>query len=136
MNRLYQFIIQIPFQFVEREAQTICYLTNWSHKRPGMGKFMPENIDTTLCTHIIYAFATLKNHLLSEGSDKDIEMYQRLIELREKNPDIKAICNILIYNKLTCNSQSFIIANDLIEELSTLSDSPGNRWLGFRFHSI
>ena len=101
-----------------------------------MGKFMPENIDTTLCTHIIYAFATLKNHLLSEGSDKDIEMYQRLIELREKNPDIKAICNILIYNKLTCNSQSFIIANDLIEELSTLSDSPGNRWLGFRFHSI
>lgn len=51
---------------------------------------MPEDIDATLCTHVIYAFATLKNHLLSEGNEKDLEMYNRLIELREKNPDIKA----------------------------------------------
>lgn len=73
----------------EREAQTICYLTNWSHKRPGLGKFLPEDIDPTLCTHVVYAFATLNDHLLSEGSDQDVEMYKRLIALREKNPDIK-----------------------------------------------
>lgn len=50
---------------------------------------MPEDIDATLCTHVIYAFATLKNHLLSESSEKDAEMYERLIALREKNPDLK-----------------------------------------------
>lgn len=74
---------------LERPAQTICYLTNWSHKRPSTGKFMPEDIDPSLCTHVIYAFATLKNHLLSESNDKDAEMYERLIALREKNSDIK-----------------------------------------------
>lgn len=77
------------FICVEREPQTICYLTNWSHKRPRSGKFMPEDIDSTLCTHIIYAFATLKDHLLTEGNDKDVEMYERLVALREKNPEIK-----------------------------------------------
>lgn len=50
---------------------------------------MPEDIDATLCTHIVYAFATLKNHLLVEESDKDAEMYNRLTALRDKNPDIK-----------------------------------------------
>jgi len=54
-----------------------------------MGRFNPEDIDPTLCTHVVYAFATLKDHLLTEGSDKDAEMYQRLIALRDKNPDIK-----------------------------------------------
>lgn len=54
-----------------------------------MGRFNPEDIDPTLCTHVVYAFATLKDHLLTEGSDKDVEMYQRLIALRDKNPDIK-----------------------------------------------
>lgn len=54
-----------------------------------MGRFSPEDIDPTLCTHVVYAFATLKDHLLTEGSDKDAEMYPRLIALRDKNPDIK-----------------------------------------------
>lgn len=56
---------------------------------------MPEDIDPTLCTHVIYAFATLKNHLLTEGGDKDGDMYERLIALREKNPDLK-VSNVLI----------------------------------------
>lgn len=83
-------MINEPFSpRTEREAQTICYLTNWSHKRPGAGMFMPEDIDASLCTHVIYAFATLKKHLLSESNDKDAEMYEKLIALREKNPDVK-----------------------------------------------
>lgn len=62
-----------------------------------MGRFNPEDIDPTLCTHVVYAFATLKNHLLTEGSDKDAEMYRRLIALRDKNADIK-VCAKNLYN--------------------------------------
>lgn len=74
---------------IERPAQSMCYMTNWSHKRPGTGKFVPEDIDPTLCTHIVYSFATLKNYLLAEENEKDGEMYERLMTLRNKNPDLK-----------------------------------------------
>lgn len=64
-------------------------MTSWSQKRPGAGKFTPEDVDASLCTHIVYAFATLKNHKLSEADDKDGEMYERVVALREKNPNLK-----------------------------------------------
>ena len=71
-----------------------------------MGRFSPEDIDPTLCTHVVYAFATLKDHLLTEGSDKDAEMYKRLIALRDKNPDIKVF--IMKLSKiLSKNSTNF-----------------------------
>lgn len=72
-----------------------CYITSWSQKRPGAGKFLPENIDPNLCTHVIYAFATLKDHKLTEGDEKDGEMYEKVIALREKNPELKV--SILLY---------------------------------------
>ncbi|KAJ8898044.1 hypothetical protein PR048_003404 [Dryococelus australis] len=62
-----------------RPPQVLCYITSWSQKRPGAGKFTPENIDSSLCTHVIYAFATLKEHRLAPGDDKDVEMYTRIL---------------------------------------------------------
>ena len=45
-------------------GRRVCYHTNWSQYRPGAGKFYPEDIDPTLCTHIIYSFAKIaENHL-------------------------------------------------------------------------
>ena len=51
----------------------VCYHTNWSQYRPGIGKFMPEDIDPNLCTHLIYSFAKLSNdHLAAfEWNDED-----------------------------------------------------------------
>lgn len=37
----------------------VCYFTNWAWYRPGKGKYLPENIDADLCTHIVYGFAVL-----------------------------------------------------------------------------
>jgi chitinase len=66
-------------------------MTSWSQKRPGAGKFTPENVDPLLCTHVIYAFATLKDHKLVAADEKDIEMYERVVALREKNPNLKVL---------------------------------------------
>jgi hypothetical protein len=43
-----------------RPAQVMCYVTNWSAKRDGIGRFNVEDIDGKLCTHVVYAFAKLK----------------------------------------------------------------------------
>ena len=37
---------------------------NWAWYRPGIGKMLPEDIDPSLCTHIIYGFATLDTNTL------------------------------------------------------------------------
>lgn len=39
--------------------KVVCYYTNWAFYRQGAGKYMPEDIDYTLCTHINYGFAVL-----------------------------------------------------------------------------
>merc|ERR1719238_2434481 len=36
-----------------------CYYTNWSQYRPGDGKYFPEDIDATLCTHLFFSFAKM-----------------------------------------------------------------------------
>ena len=49
-----------PENAAARSNQWIsCYYANWPQYRPGDGKYMPEDIDATLCTHIFYAFAKM-----------------------------------------------------------------------------
>ena len=43
--------------------KVVCYYTNWSQYRPKKGKFLPEDIDPFLCTHVIFAFGWIKVHL-------------------------------------------------------------------------
>ncbi|GFN85042.1 endochitinase [Plakobranchus ocellatus] len=42
-------------------GRIVCYYTNWAQYRNGMGKFVPENIEANHCTHIMYAFATIRD---------------------------------------------------------------------------
>ncbi len=37
----------------------VCYITNWSRYRPGEAKFEIEFVDPFMCSHIIYAYATV-----------------------------------------------------------------------------
>ncbi len=52
----------------------LCYYTNWAQYRPTGGTFFPENLDVTLCTHVMYAFAiidTNNNIKAFEWNDED-----------------------------------------------------------------
>ncbi|CAG2180578.1 unnamed protein product, partial [Oppiella nova] len=57
----------------ETNARIVCYYTNWSNKRPGIGKFEPEHLDPTLCTHIIFAFANLNSEFKISPSEESDE---------------------------------------------------------------
>lgn len=47
------------------EYKVVCYFTNWAWYRQGEGKFLPEDIDADLCSHIIYGFAVLDGSSLT-----------------------------------------------------------------------
>jgi hypothetical protein len=37
----------------------VCFVDSWAHRLRGLGKFTVDDIDPTLCTHLVYAFAVL-----------------------------------------------------------------------------
>lgn len=48
------------------EFKVVCYFTNWAWYRQEPGtKFLPEDIDADLCSHIVYGFAVLDGSTLT-----------------------------------------------------------------------
>lgn len=71
------------------EFKVICYFTNWAWYRQGGGKFVPEDIDADLCTHIVYGFAVLNRETLTikphdSWADIDNKFYERVVTLKAK----------------------------------------------------
>lgn len=62
------------------EPKLVCYYSNWAVYRPGLAKFTPENINPYLCTHIIYAFASLSEDFKLQPFDpyNDVEQGENL----------------------------------------------------------
>jgi len=58
------------------DYKIVCYFTNWAtYRQTGGGKFDPEDIDPSICTHIIYGFAVLDgNTLLMKSHDPYADM--------------------------------------------------------------
>ncbi|XP_013386543.1 chitinase-3-like protein 1 [Lingula anatina] len=76
----------------------VCYYTNWSQYRTDDSiKFFPANINASLCTHIIYAFANISAGGLKPDQWNDvlakpnIGMYAKVNNLKVNNPDLKVL---------------------------------------------
>lgn len=80
------------------EPKVICFTTNWSFYRKGDGKFVPENLNYKLCSHIIYTFATLDPEELimlefDPWTDIENKLYTRTVKLAmaENKPVLLAL---------------------------------------------
>uniref|UniRef100_A0A8D2KZV3 GH18 domain-containing protein n=1 Tax=Varanus komodoensis TaxID=61221 RepID=A0A8D2KZV3_VARKO len=62
-----------------------CYFTNWEQYRPQPATFTPANVDPSLCTHLIYAFADLKDNQLTTKEPNDEILYRQLNDLKDRN---------------------------------------------------
>ncbi|XP_054473438.1 acidic mammalian chitinase-like [Anoplopoma fimbria] len=80
------------FIHIATTAKLVCYFTNWSRYRTGVGKFLPENIDPFLCTHLVYAFAII-NHAneITEYEWNEESLYKSFTELKNRNPRLKTL---------------------------------------------
>ncbi|KAM8867939.1 acidic mammalian chitinase-like [Synchiropus picturatus] len=64
-------------------TKLVCYFTNWSQYRSGVGKFLPENVDPSLCTHLVYSFAIINhNNELAESELNEKSLYKSFMELK------------------------------------------------------
>nr|ABX82529.1 chitotriosidase [Equus caballus] len=75
-------------------AKLVCYFTNWAQYRQGPARFLPKDVNPSLCTHLIYAFAGMNNHQLSSIEWNDKTLYQEFNGLRKMNPQLKTLLAI------------------------------------------
>ncbi|XP_018529976.1 acidic mammalian chitinase [Lates calcarifer] len=73
-------------------TKLVCYFTNWSQYRPGVGKYLPANVDPNLCTHLIYAFSIISpSNELSPYEWNDDVLYKSFNDLKNRNPRLKTL---------------------------------------------
>ena len=83
-------IIQLPLPSTDNtEYKVVCYFTNWAWYRQGGGKYVPEDIDANLCSHIVYGFAVLNRETLTikphdSWADFDNRFYERVVAYKKK----------------------------------------------------
>lgn len=80
------------------EYRVVCYYGSWAVYRPGNGKFDVENIDPTLCTHLIYAFVGINTEgavtILDSWNEIDKGALRRFNELKKISPSTKTMVAI------------------------------------------
>uniref|UniRef100_A0A8C3XQN3 GH18 domain-containing protein n=1 Tax=Chelydra serpentina TaxID=8475 RepID=A0A8C3XQN3_CHESE len=95
-------------------CKLVCYFTNWSQYRPAQGRFLAEDIDPNLCTHLIYAFAGMDVNRITTVEWNDEQHYKTLNGLKSKNPGLKTLLAIGGWNFGS-------------EKFSSMVSVPGNR---------
>ncbi|XP_069488689.1 acidic mammalian chitinase-like [Ambystoma mexicanum] len=66
----------------------VCYFTNWAQYRPEPAKYKPEQVDPHLCTHGIYAFATMNQHKIAPYEWNDDVLYRDYNNLKKVNTNL------------------------------------------------
>uniref|UniRef100_A0A224YJQ1 chitinase n=1 Tax=Rhipicephalus zambeziensis TaxID=60191 RepID=A0A224YJQ1_9ACAR len=83
-----------------------CYWGTWSHYRSGAGKFSVGEIDPSLCTHLVYAFAKLENGVIAAfdayldlKDNYGLGMYEKVNKLKVAHPHLKTLLAIGGWNE-------------------------------------
>nr|KAG5695817.1 hypothetical protein BaRGS_013415 [Batillaria attramentaria] len=79
-----------------KSYRTVCYIQGWTHWREDPVKFEPEDVDTSLCTHVVWSSAELDetgtNVTVHDNGDE--QLYQRLTALKQDQPELKVMLEI------------------------------------------
>ncbi|KOB72725.1 Chitinase, partial [Operophtera brumata] len=74
--------------------KVVCYVATWAVYRKQHGQFNLEDLDPSLCTHLIYSFAGL-----DENKNSIKTGFKRLVALKERYPHLKVTIAIGGWNE-------------------------------------
>ena len=110
--------------------KVVCYYPNWVYYRKGAGKYTVDDIDTSLCTHIIYSFVILdgeKHIIKAHDTWLDIDRsggsrgwnlgnFRKFTALKKTNPNVKYMLALGGWNDSKMPKYSELLASpDKIE---------------------
>ncbi|KAJ9584392.1 hypothetical protein L9F63_021261, partial [Diploptera punctata] len=90
----------------------VCYVSTWAVYRPDKGAWSIDNLDPTLCTHVVYAFAGLDNNtntIRSLNPYYDLEdnwgkgTFRKFTALKNRHPHLKVSLAIGGWNEGSAN---------------------------------
>ena len=95
----------------KRDVKSMCYFTNWSSKRSGIGKYSPIDIESNQCTHIIYSNAVLddKELVIKMENDIDADLYNKVMTLKSKG--VKVLIALGGWNESSGDKYSRLVAD-------------------------
>ena len=80
---------------VKADKKVACYYGSWSRDRFENGTFTPADINSSLCSHLIYAFASLgTTNRIQLFNSKDNQAYRYFVRIKKQNPKVK----VLLFN--------------------------------------
>ncbi|KAJ8319306.1 hypothetical protein KUTeg_004397, partial [Tegillarca granosa] len=94
MKCIWIHLVIISIAVVTCKYRRVCYHTSWSQNYSGLGRFVPQDIDPRLCTHLIYAYGKLQNNRILKLLDNDIENFKIFNDLKYGYPELKTLLAI------------------------------------------
>uniref|UniRef100_A0A8C5JYH7 Chitinase-like protein 3 n=1 Tax=Jaculus jaculus TaxID=51337 RepID=A0A8C5JYH7_JACJA len=74
--------------------QLMCFFNKEAQDRPGLGLVRLKDINPCLCTHLIYAYAGMKNNKITMTQRRDLYNFGTLNELKTRNRQLKTLLAI------------------------------------------
>ncbi|XP_068820602.1 LOW QUALITY PROTEIN: oviduct-specific glycoprotein-like [Capricornis sumatraensis] len=73
----------------------VCYFTNWAFSRPSPASILPRDLDPFLCTHLVFAFASMNNNQIVPKDPLDEKiLYPEFNKLKERNRGLKTLLSV------------------------------------------
>uniref|UniRef100_A0A8D0DJZ1 GH18 domain-containing protein n=1 Tax=Salvator merianae TaxID=96440 RepID=A0A8D0DJZ1_SALMN len=72
----------------------LCRYRLEGEKEPDPMKYFPDNIDPHLCTHLAYAFVTMKNNEIAPYELNDEDLFPQFQALKKTNPQLITLLSI------------------------------------------
>ncbi|NP_999235.1 oviduct-specific glycoprotein precursor [Sus scrofa] len=73
----------------------VCYFANWAFSRPGPASILPRDLDPFLCTHLVFAFASMNDsQIVAKDARDESIFYPEFNQLKERNEKLKTLLSI------------------------------------------